>query len=220
MGESGLKAEMLVQKTGDYYKLYLPLETQQYIFRILSAKLILSNPARYGFHLTPADLYAPDMFDRINIVCAQDAPLQLIAEAAGTHFKAIKDLNPEIRGYYLAQGMHRLLIPGGNADGFQERFTALFNQWLKDREAHIYVVRKGDSLSSLAERFGVPLQALLIWNRISTKKQLNPGDRLVIFPSSAPVAAAQDTKPAAGEAPKKSPVPASDPREKTAPEKE
>jgi len=182
MGESGLKAEMLVQKTGDYYKLYLPLETQQYIFRILSAKLILSNPARYGFNLMPGDIYTPEPFDRIEIVCPQDAPIQLIAAAAKTHFKVIKDMNPEIRGYYLSRGPHQLLIPGGSADGFQERFTTLFNQWLADREAHIYVVRKGDSLSSLAAQFNVPLQALLVWNRIPAKKQLNPGDRLIIFP--------------------------------------
>ena len=186
MGESGLKAEMLVQKTGDYYKLYLPLETQQYIFRILSAKLILSNPVRYGFNLTPEDIYAPEPFDRIEIVCPQDAPIQLIAEAAGTHFKAIKDLNPEFRGYYLAQGTHRMLIPSGRADGFQERFKTLFDQWLADREAHIYVVKKGDSLSSLAEKFNVPLQVLLIWNRISVKRPLNPGDRLVIFSDRSP----------------------------------
>jgi membrane-bound lytic murein transglycosylase D len=186
MGESGLKAEMLVQKVDNYYRLYLPLETQRYLFRILSVKLILSNPARYGFHLKAEDLYAHEPFDPVEITCPQDTPIQLIAEAAKTDFKAIKDLNPEIRGYYLSAGTHRLLLPAGSADGFQARFTTLSNQWLADRQTHVYTVRKGDNLSSLAERFGVPLQALLIWNRISAKEPVKPGDLLVIFPNRMP----------------------------------
>ena len=186
MGESGLKTEMLVQKVDDYYRLYLPLETQRYIFRILSVKLILSNPARYGFHLTVEDLYAPGAFDPVEITCPQDTPIQLIAESAKTDFKVIKDLNPEIRGYYLPAGTHRLLLPAGSADGFRDRFSTLFNQWLADRQTHVYTVEKGDNLSSIAERFNVPLQALLIWNRISAKKPINPGDRLIIFPNRIP----------------------------------
>jgi membrane-bound lytic murein transglycosylase D len=186
MGESGLKAEMLIQKVDNYYRLYLPLETQRYLFRILSVKLILSNPARYGFHLKAEDLYAHEPFDPVEITCPQDTPIQLIAEAAKTDFKAIKDLNPDIRGYYLSAGTHRLLLPAGSADGFQARFTTLSNQWLADRQTHVYTVRKGDNLSSLAERFGVPLQALLIWNRISAKEPVKPGDRLVIFPNRMP----------------------------------
>ena len=186
MGESGLKAEMLVQKVDNYYQLYLPLETQQYLFRILSAKLILSNPERYGFHLTAEDLYGPELFDQIEVTCSQDTPIQLIAQAAKTYFKVIKDLNPEIRGYYLSEGTHRVLIPRGSTDGFQDRFATLSNQWLADKKNNSYVVKKGDNLSSLAERFNVPLPALLIWNRISAKKQISPGDRLVIFPGRIP----------------------------------
>jgi len=186
MGESGLKAEMLVQKVDNYYRLYLPLETQRYIFRILAIKLILSNPARYGFHLKAEDLYAPEPFDPVEMTCPRDVPIHLIAEAAKTDFKVIKDLNPEIRGYYLSAGTHRLLLPAGSAEGFQVRFATLSNQWLADRQTHVYTVKKGDNLSSLAERFGVPLQALLIWNRISAKEPVKPGDRLIIFPNRMP----------------------------------
>lgn len=186
MGESGLKAEMLVQKVDNYYRLYLPLETQRYVFRILSVKLILSNPARYGFHLTAEDLYAPESFDAIDLTLTRETPIQLVAEAAKTDFKIIKDLNPETRGYYLPAGTHRLSLPAGSADGFQDRLAALFHQWLADRKTRVYVVKEGDSLSSLAERFAVPLHALLIWNRISAKKTIHPGDRLVIFPNRLP----------------------------------
>ena len=51
MGEEGLTAEMLEQNTRDFYQLYLPLETQRFIFRVIGAKLVLSAPDRYGFEV-------------------------------------------------------------------------------------------------------------------------------------------------------------------------
>ncbi|MEJ2285177.1 MAG: lytic transglycosylase domain-containing protein, partial [Desulfobacterales bacterium] len=115
MGEQGLQSEILAQKTENYYRLYLPLETQRYVLRIISAKLILSDPETFGFQHTPQDLYPPLQFDRLKLDCFQETPLFIIAQAANTDFKTIKDLNPEIRGHYLPAGSHRILVPKGAA---------------------------------------------------------------------------------------------------------
>jgi len=185
MGELGLQTEIVSQKTNDYYQLYLPLETQRYIFRIVSAKIILSDPQRFGFEFTDQDLYPPLSFDRIHVECFQDTPIHIVAQAANTHFKAIKDLNPEIRGHFLAAGMHSLLIPKGAANGFYARFKELVQQWVAENQERVYVVKEGDNLTVIAERFNVPLPALLIWNRLDGKKAIHPGDRIVIYPSQA-----------------------------------
>lgn len=181
MGEEGLQAEILAQKTNNYYQLYLPLETQRYIFRIISAKIILENPEKYGFQLKPEDLYPPLRFERITVECFQEVPILIVAQAADTHFKRIKDLNPEIRGHFLAVGTHTILIPEGSARGFHDRFKALVDQWLTERKERIYVVKEGDNLTTIAERFNVPLPVLVIWNRLGQKKYIHPGDRLVIY---------------------------------------
>jgi len=181
MGEQGLQSEILAQKANNYYHLYLPLETQRYIMRAIAAKLILSDPEAYGFQFSEADLYPPLEYDRIRLECLQETPIAVIAQAAGTYFKSIKDLNPEIKGYYLAAGSHELLIPRGAGDGFHTRFNMLVKQWLAENRERIYVVKAGDSLSSIAERFNVPLPALFIWNRLAKKKHIHPGDRLVIY---------------------------------------
>ena len=180
MGEQGLMAEILEQATNDYYHLYLHLETQRFIFRILSVKLIVSNPERYGFHLSDADRYPPLEFDRINLTCAQDTPIRIIAKAAQTHFKAIKDLNPEIRGHYLAEGSHAISIPKGSAQDFHFRYHELLEQWMASRREAVYIVKKGDNLSLIADRFNVPLAALIIWNRLDLKAVIHPGDKLII----------------------------------------
>ncbi len=183
MGEIGLQSEIVSQKSEDYYQLYLPLETQRYVFRIIAAKLILTNPERFGFQFSDDDLYPPLAFDRIQIECFQDTPILIVAQAAKTYFKAIKDLNPEIRGHFLTAGTHSLLIPKGSADGFETRFKQMVQQWQAKNQERVYVVRTGDNLTSIAERFNVPLPALLIWNRLDGKKPIHPGDRLVIYPN-------------------------------------
>jgi len=181
MGEQGLEAEILEQGTDNYYHLYLPLETQRFIFRILSVKLIVSNPERYGFYLSEQDFYPPMEFDQIQLACSQDTPIRIIAEAAKTHFKAIKDLNPEIRGHYLAQGSHTLLIPKGSPQDFHHQYQKLLLQWMASREEAIYIVKEGDNLSLIADRFNIPLASLLIWNRLDLRAAIYPGDRLIIY---------------------------------------
>ena len=183
MGELGLQAEMVSQKSNDFYQLYLPLETQRYVFRIIAAKIILSDPQRFGFQFTGQDLYPPLQFDRIYIECFQDTPIHVVAGAANTSFKVIKDLNPEIRGHFLAAGSHNLLVPKGSSEGFNARFKQLVQQWLAENNERVYVVKEGDNLTSIAERFNIPLPALLIWNRIDGKEPIHPGDRIVIYPN-------------------------------------
>lgn len=181
MGEEGLMMEILEQGTSSYYHLYLPLETQRFVFRILSVKLILSDPERYGFQLSEEDFYPPMKFDRIQVDCIQDTPIRVIARTAKAHFKVIKDLNPEIRGHYLSEGSHTLLIPKGASKGFQARYQFLVNRWLADRKERIYVVKRGDSLSSIADRFDVPLLAIIFWNRLDPNATIHPGDEFIIY---------------------------------------
>jgi peptidoglycan lytic transglycosylase D len=184
MGEEGLTAEMLEQGTQDYYNLYLPLETQQFIFRILAVKLILSQPQKYGFVVKVEDLYQPLDYDTVGVDCFQETPIRVVADAAGTFFKTIKDLNPHLRGHYLQPGHLEINLPRGSADGFKARFAQLAAKQHEIRQTRIYIVREGDSLSAIAERFEVPLAALLIWNRINLNDPIHPGDRLVIYPGS------------------------------------
>jgi hypothetical protein len=184
MGAEGLEAEILEQGTSDYYRLYLPLETQRFVLRILAIKRIIEAPRKHGFFLTADDYYPPETFATVKIDAFTDLPLRLIAGAAHTDFKTIKDLNPEVRGHYLAPGARSVNIPEDGKAGFQTRLATLVKADAKIRNQRIYVVRPGDSLSGIAQKFNVPLAALLIWNRIGIHKVIHPGQRLVIFPAS------------------------------------
>lgn len=180
MGEEGLQAEILAQGVNNFYRLYLPLETQRYLFRVLSAKLILTQPERYGFHIQAKDYYPPIRFTTVELTCYEETSLTVVAQAAETDFKRIKDLNPELRGHYLAAGTYSLAVPENTPPGFQERFKQGHQEWSQQRQERIYIVQPGDNLSTIAEQFRVPLAAILIWNRIDLNRKIHPGDRLII----------------------------------------
>jgi len=182
MGEDGLKTEILMQQTNNYYLLHLNQETQRYVFRILAAKIIMSDPEKYGFHLSKDDLYPPLQFDRVEISADNPVPIQVIAAAANTYFKIIKELNPHLKGYDLPPGRHSVLIPKGTADGFSGRYENLLNQWHIEKENATYTVQKGDSIYTIAKNLNVSVKAIMIWNDLAgVNQKLSPGDKLVIF---------------------------------------
>ena len=183
MGEEGLQTELLMQKVNNYYQLYLNQETSRYVFRILAAKIIMSNPERYGYDLDREDLYSAEQFDRVEITLREAVPLYIIAQAAKTYFKVIKDLNPHLKNYYLQAGKYQLMIPRGAAMGFSERFENIKSQWLAEKKERIYIVKQGDNLSTVAARFNVPVKAIMIWNGMTNGKKIAPGNKLFIFSS-------------------------------------
>jgi membrane-bound lytic murein transglycosylase D len=180
MGERGLTAEIMVQQTRDYYELYMPLETQRYVFRILAVKKLLTVPEQFGIELNETDLYVPEPVETVEIACPGEISIMTVAKAAGATFKKIKDLNPELRGHYLAQGKHTIRIPKGGGKKFQANYRKAMQQMADSPKERVYIVQKGDNLSVIAERFNVPLAAILIWNRIDPRRAIHPGMRLIV----------------------------------------
>lgn len=182
MGEDGLKTEMLMQRVNTYYQLHLNQETQRYIFRILAAKIILSDPQKYGFYLSREDLYHQLQFDQVEISSDYPVPIHVIAQAANTYFKMIKDLNPHLKKYHLPAGRHVILIPRGAADRFSERYETRLKQWLEEKEKSVYTIKRGDNIYTIAKSLNVSVKAIMIWNDISSVNQkLSPGEKLFIF---------------------------------------
>lgn len=112
-GEDRVLEEILQQGENDYYRLSLPQETERYVFRILAAKVILSNPEAYGYSVPPQDLYPPEETDQVVLQLPQTTPLREVASACGSYFKELKDLNPELQGHTLPAGIFLLQVPKG-----------------------------------------------------------------------------------------------------------
>jgi hypothetical protein len=124
-GEGRLQKEMAAQGVSDFYHLDLPEETERYVSRILAAKIILENPAAYGYDLPPAELYGPLEYDVVEMVAVKEIPVKEVAQACGSYYKAIKELNPWIKGKALPPGAYRLKIPKGTARLFRSVFGGM-----------------------------------------------------------------------------------------------
>ena len=121
-GEGRLQKAIALQGVNDFYYLSLPEETERYVHRILAAKIVLEDPARYGFEIPADQLYPPLEYDEVSITLLKEAPVRRLAEACGSYYKAIKTLNPWIKGTALPPGTYRLKLPKGTESRFQEAY--------------------------------------------------------------------------------------------------
>ena len=182
MGEYGLRKAMARQGTRDFFSLYLPLETQRYILKMVAVKLIMSNPEKYGFHFGPQDLYPVFTFSEIKLATKSIVPLSMIAKACEIAFKTIKDYNPHIRGYFLGKGTTTLFVPEGKHKDFQKNFAPLYKTLVKKQlsSKKYHVVKSGESLSAIARKYHLSLYKLLKLNKLSKRHVIHPGDKLCV----------------------------------------
>jgi len=180
MGENSLAAAIKLQEVNDYYSLYLSLETQRYLLKIAVVKMIMEDPEKYGFVLKNTDYYPLDSHDTVRFSSPGRVTLNLVAKAAHTVFKEIKELNPELRGNFLCKRPYELIVPRGTGKGFNKRFQALAAKWMVENNQRIHVVKIGENLTMIARKYNIPLQLLLQWNKLTFKSYIHPGDILVV----------------------------------------
>lgn len=181
MGEEGLKKRIEQQEETDYYKLDLPTETERYMLRAVAAKLILSRPGYYGFSLVESDYYRARKFDRVRLRNRRAAPVLIVAKAAGTHYKDIKDLNPQLLSDVIPSGEHIVFLPEGAAEDFAERYQPLITEYRKQFKGTTYTVRNGDTLTAIARKNNLPLWQLLKYNNLHRRSVIRPGQELIIM---------------------------------------
>jgi hypothetical protein len=95
-GMSGIDKWSGLQKANNYWNLVLNSETSRYVARIIAVKLIMENPAAYGYDLKPEDLYAPLKYQEIEVVGSVDN-LADYAALLGINYKTLKLYNPWLR---------------------------------------------------------------------------------------------------------------------------
>lgn len=96
-GQGRISQQQDKQYTDNALDLYLVEETSRYVYRILAAKLLLTDPKQFGFHLRTSDLYPPIPFHTIKITKDID-DLARFAKGQGINLSLLKNMNPWLRG--------------------------------------------------------------------------------------------------------------------------
>jgi len=184
-GEGRVMNAMKSQGVKNYYQLELPRETERYVFRVIAAKIILSDPKRYGFYIDEENLFPPYQFETVTVTLKTETNLREIARNYGSYFREIRLLNPEIQGETLPAGTHTLKVP----KGWKQLIKSLPKEKSIDMVADVevsgdeivYTVRKGDSIGKIANQFGVSVAHIkLLKGKSSSLSTIHPGDQLLI----------------------------------------
>jgi membrane-bound lytic murein transglycosylase D len=124
-GDRRIQDQIRVTKSGDYYQMDLPTETERYVFRILAVKSVLSNPSRYGYNLPKGQGYPEFKIDRVVLKMSNAVSIYKIATASGCTYRDIKLLNPSLRGDDIPAGSYELKLPEGTGKNFERNFETI-----------------------------------------------------------------------------------------------
>ena len=176
-GEARVRSAIRRQKVANYFQLALPRETERYVFRAYAAKLILSEPDRYVLHIPDEELYRPPPRDRVRVRVRRRLSVLAIAEASGSFYREVKQLNPAIIGDALPAGTYPINLPEGQGEAFQARKIALE---VTTATTVRHRVRRGETLWRIARRYGISLADLRQRNPGVRDWVIRPGDTLLI----------------------------------------
>jgi hypothetical protein len=99
-GRAGIDEQISIQHQNNYYDLLLSEETARYIFRAVAYKLVITDPASFGFNIGTNDLYPELKYYEVKVDTAI-TNFSAFAEKFGTNYKMLKFLNPWLRKPFL-----------------------------------------------------------------------------------------------------------------------
>ena len=99
-GQARISTQFEKQQVNDMLDLFLVEETARYVYRIIAAKIMFSNPSAFGFRLRTKDLYMPIPYKEVTV----NTGISNLAEWAkkqGITYALLKNMNPWLRDNFL-----------------------------------------------------------------------------------------------------------------------
>ncbi|MFO7748986.1 MAG: LysM peptidoglycan-binding domain-containing protein [Desulfobacteraceae bacterium] len=165
----------------NFWDLYekLPRETAQYVPRFLATLHIIKNLDKYN--ITVSNPLEPIAYKSFSI----DKQIRLadLAKEIKTSKALLKELNPELRYALLPPQEYTIRIPADKAEIFTATLDKIKSSYPAPKRYAYHRVRRGDTLSVIAERYNSSVRAISSANKIFRKNRIVAGKVLKI-PSS------------------------------------
>ncbi len=166
--------------TVDFWKItkgeFLHTETENYVPKLIAAAIIGKHPERYGF---VGLKYLPEWtFERVEVPASVSSAV--LAKCAGMTEEAFLALNPALRRFALPPDpeVQSVRIAVGQTATFKEAFAKVPPQERISLQRH--TVKRGESLGSIARKYGVGVDELAKVNRIGNVNRISVGTELVV----------------------------------------
>ncbi|MCB1740679.1 MAG: LysM peptidoglycan-binding domain-containing protein, partial [Gammaproteobacteria bacterium] len=174
--QAAIKRNRRAGKGTDFWSLDLPPETEAYVPKLIALARVVAGAQHYGIEL--AEVPDEPYFSVVEL----DGPTSLhrVANATGLSLDRILRLNPGfIKASTGPQGPHRILLPDTQASQLSDALQE--NPKLLEERPRQHIVRRGESLSTIAASYGTSVAALRKLNPDLTPKadsSIRPGHSL------------------------------------------
>ena len=173
--------------TNDYWQLDLPRETKNYVPLFMAAAVIAKDPQLFGFKPQAEE----PAFTYEEVALPKDWPyvdLKVAARLLGITSQVLHDLNPELRQDITPPGRRRspytLRVPPGKGQVLLDQYANLPPS--QKAAVHQYRVQRGDTISSIAQTFGVSTRIIVASNTLRNPNVIRPRQLLYIPIPAAP----------------------------------
>jgi membrane-bound lytic murein transglycosylase D len=171
-GEYRIVRAVVRGKNRDFWKLarmkVLPRETCEYIPKLMAAAIIGNDPEKFGFE-SPSPVPYPDVE---SVEVPSPARLRDVAKLSGVDVTALKEVNPHLRRGATPpnSSTYEIWVPTENVKDVKKAIPQLASLSRKNRrhyralasasDHHVHRVRRGETLSGIAERYRISLSYL------------------------------------------------------------
>lgn len=178
-GEGRVRRGIRRSNSESFWKLrrFLPRETRNYVPQYIAVTLIASQPEKYGF--TNVTYETPIAYEKY--IINEPIDLSVLAKCAGVSLAEMKRLNPELIQHHTPPnypGGYALNVPSKTYDAFVANVKAIPEE--AKLQYVLHTVKKGETLSGIAHKYGVRLSQLSKFNKLSTKSRIYPKVKLKI----------------------------------------
>jgi membrane-bound lytic murein transglycosylase D len=194
-GEGRVQRAIRRQKTTDFWRLNLPRETRDYVPQFLAAMEIATHTDRYDFR--PPE-HSDWIYDEVMVPNSVD--LKLISEVTEVPMEELQRLNPALVRHRAPADKEgtTLRVPHGSGEDVQAALDSTYNpkpltkaELRQATRAHrleirasghkrSHVVRRGETLSGIAHRYGVSISHLVKRNNLRNSGSIRAGQTLRI----------------------------------------
>ncbi|MBK5255450.1 MAG: transglycosylase SLT domain-containing protein [Vicinamibacteria bacterium] len=173
-GEGRVQRAITKARTTDFWALArtksFRAETKNYVPLIHAAIVIAKSPESYGIDVSTEAFTVPE-----TIQVARSYPISTVARCASAEPSKIRHLNPELRRGMTPSSAFDLKVPAGSG----ERVTACL-AGVRAMDFTRHIVERGDTLSKIANMFGVSAFEIARANDMTLNSMLRLGVALAI----------------------------------------
>jgi membrane-bound lytic murein transglycosylase D len=157
----------------------LPSETRNYVPKLLAAATLAQRPTHYGFREPQAEVEVATK----KLPISRPLSLEKIAQVCGVDPQLLWTMNPTLKqGITPPEHMYgkafELRLPEATPADCGDKLAKLPVE--ENRFIQTYRVRRGDTLSGIAKRWGAKILEIARANNITTRSTLRLGQKLII----------------------------------------